>query len=162
MKGSRRLDRMVLSALVAASVMVAIAQAEGAHQCDGMPCRSNGAPYLNDKGAIVIYPGERLMIAFEIENGKIVSAVPKPVGEQLSNAVEVSFEAFEGGMMLTLENRLPGEIKYDTRMKVPDDRLVYTSTCPVRAGLSAFENWSHPIKFLALSNFRYSTGGGCE
>jgi hypothetical protein len=127
-----------------------------------MPCRSNGAPYLNDKDAVVIYPGEHFAIVFEIENGKIVNAVPKPLGGQLSNAVEVGFEAFEGGMMLTLENRLPGEIKYDASMKVPDDRLVYTSTCPVRAGLSAFESWSHPIKFLELSNFRYSTGGACE
>lgn len=110
----------------------------------------------------MIYPGEHFMIAFEIEDGKIVNAVPKPLGGNLSNAVEVSFETFDSGMMLTLENRLPGEIKYDASMKVPDDRLVYTSTCPVRAGLSAFESWSHPIKFLELSNFRYSTGGACE
>lgn len=127
-----------------------------------MPCRSNGAPYLNDKGAVVIYPGEHFMIAFEIEDGKIVNAVPKPLGGNLSNAVEVSFETFDSGMMLTLENRLPGEIKYDASMKAPDDRLVYTSTCPVRAGLSAFESWPHPIKFLELSNFRYSTGSACE
>jgi len=127
-----------------------------------MPCRSNGVPYFGSKGAIVIYPGERFVITFEIENGKIVNAVPKPVGGQLSNAVEVSFAEIDGGMMLTLENHLPGDVKYDASMKAPDDRLVYTSSCPVGAGLSAFETWPHPIKALELSNFRYSTGSGCE
>lgn len=162
MKCSRRLYRVVLCVLVATSVVAAVAPADSSQQCGGMPCRSNGAPYLNDKGAVGIYPGEHFMIAFEIEDGKIVNAVPKPLGGNLSNAVEVSFETFDSGMMLTLENRLPGEIKYDASMKAPDDRLVYTSTCPVRAGLSAFESWSHPIEFLELSNFRYSTGGACE
>ncbi len=127
-----------------------------------MPCRSNGVPYLNEKGAIVIYPGEHFVITFETENGKIANAVPNPVGGQLSNAVEVRFEEIDSGMMLTLESHLPGDIKYDASMKVPDDRLVYTSSCPVGAGLSAFETWPHPIKFLKLSNFRYSTGGACE
>lgn len=162
MRGSLRLDRVVLSALVVASVTVAAAQADSSQQCDGMPCRSNGVPYLNNKGAIVIYPGERFMITFEIENGKIVNTVPKPVGGQPSNAVEVSFEQIESGMMLTLQNNLSADVKYDARMKAPDDRLLYTSSCPVGAGLAAFESWSHSIKFLELTNFRYSTGGGCE
>lgn len=152
----------MLSALVAASVTVAVAPADSSQQCGGMPCRSNGIPYLNNKGAIVIYPGERFVIAFEIENGKIVNAAPNPVGGQLSNAVEVSFEEIESGTMLTLENHLPGDVKYDANMAALDDRLVYTSSCPIGAGLSAFESWPHPIKFLELSNFRYSTGGACE
>lgn len=162
MKDLSRLDRVMLPALVIASVTVALAHADTSQQCGGMPCRSNGVPYLDDKGAIVIYPGEHFVIAFEIENGKIVNAVPNPTGGQLSNAVEVSFAEVEGGMMLTLENHLPSDVKYDASMRAPDDRLVYTSSCPVGAGLSAFESWPQPIKALELSNFRYSTGSACE
>ena len=54
---------------MAASVAVAAVQAEGSEQCGAMPCRSNGAPYVTDKGAIVIFPGEQFVIAFKIENG---------------------------------------------------------------------------------------------
>ena len=127
-----------------------------------MPCRSSGVPYVNDKGAIVIFPGENFVIAFEIENGKIVSAVPNPAGGQPSNAIEVSFKQIEIGMMLTLANHLPKTVKYDATMKAPDDRMVYTSSCPVRVGLSTFESWPHPIKFLELSNFRFQDPGPCE
>ena len=127
-----------------------------------MPCRSNGAPYVTDKGAIVIFPGEQFVIAFKIENGKIVGAEPYPAGGQLSNAIEVNFKEIDGGMMLTLANHLPNTVKYDAIMKAPDDKLVHTSSCPVDAGLSNFESWPHPIKFLELSNFRLLDGGSCE
>ena len=128
-----------------------------------MPCRSNGVPYVTDKGAIVIFPGEQLAIAFAIENGKIVNAQPNPVGGSLPNAVEVSFKQTDSGMMmLTVANNLSKTVKYDATMKAPDGRMVYTSSCPVDAGLSNFESWPHPIKLLELSNFRFQDGGACE
>ena len=152
----------VLSVLVAACAMAAVAQADSSKQCGAMPCRSNGAPYVTDKGAIVIFPGEQFVIAFKIENGKIVDAEPYPAGGQLSNAIEVNFKKVDSGMMLTLANHLPKKVKYDAIMKAPDNKLVYTSSCPIDAGLSSFEHWPHPIKFLALVNFRFHDGGRCE
>ena len=119
-------------------------------------------PYVTDKGAIVIFPGEQFVIAFEIENGKIVNAQPSPAGGSISDAVEVSFKQSDSGMMLTVANHLPKTVKYDATMKAPDDRMVYTSSCPVDADLSNFESWPHPIKFLELSNFRFQDGGSCE
>ncbi|HKP26261.1 MAG TPA: hypothetical protein VJV39_20505 [Dongiaceae bacterium] len=65
-------------------------------------------------------------------------------------------------MMLTVANNLSKTVKYDATMKAPDDRMVYTSSCPVDAGLSNFESWPHPVKFLELSNFRFQDGGSCE
>ena len=168
MKGSRRLGRAALSAL-AASVLLAACQADSSkqadstkqahssNQCGAMPCRSNGAPYVTDKGAIVIYPGEQFVIALKIENGKIVNAGPNLAGGQSANAIEIDI-----GMMLTIVNHLPSAIKDDATMKAPDGKLVYTSSCPVDAGLSNFEHWAHPIKFLELSNFRFQDGGACE
>jgi len=147
---------------MAASVTLATAQADSSKQCGAMPCRSNGVPYVTDKGAIVIYPGEQFVIVFEIENGKIVSAVPNPVGGQSANTIEASFKEIDSGMMLSLQSHLPMDVKYDAAMKAPDNRLVYTSSCPVRANLGAFEGWPHPIKFLVLSNFRFQDGGSCE
>jgi hypothetical protein len=126
-----------------------------------MPCRLNGVPYVTDKGAIVIYPGESFVIAFEIENGKIVNAVPSPAGGQLANTIEVGFKEIDSGMMLTLQSHLPMDVKYDATMKAPDNRLVHTSSCPVRASLGVYEGWPHSIKFLELSNFRFQDGGRC-
>ncbi|HKP26260.1 MAG TPA: hypothetical protein VJV39_20500 [Dongiaceae bacterium] len=71
--------------------MAATAQGDSSKQCGAMPCRSSGAPYVTDEGAIVIFPGEQFAIAFEVENGKIVGAQPNSAGGSLSNAVEVSF-----------------------------------------------------------------------
>ena len=127
-----------------------------------MLCRSNGVPYVTDKGAIVLFPGESFVIAFEIENGKIVNAQPVPAGGSRSDVVEVSFKQIDSGTMLTIANNLPKMVKYDATMKAPDDRMVYTNSCPVDAGLSNFESWPHPVKFLELSNFRFQDEGPCE
>ncbi|WP_119302705.1 hypothetical protein [Dongia deserti] len=145
-----------------ASMMAATAQGDSSRQCGAMSCRSNGVPYINDKGAIVIFPGEQFVIAFEIQDDKIVSAVPKPTGGHLPNAIEVSFKEIDSGMMLSLQSHLPMDLKYDAAMKAPDNRLVYTSSCPVRASLGSYESWPHPIKFLELSNFRIQDGGPCQ
>lgn len=137
-------------------------QTDSSKQCGAMPCRSNGEPYVTGDGAIVIFPGETFVIAFAVESGKIVGAQPNPVGGSLSNAVEVSLKQVDSGMMLTVANNLSKAVKYDATMKAPDDRMVYTSSCPVDAGLSNFESWPHPIKFLELSNFRFENGHTCE
>jgi hypothetical protein len=144
------------------STIAATAQGDSSKQCGAMPCRSNGVPYVTDKGAIVIHPGEQFVIAFEIENGKIVSAVPGPASGQPTNTMDVSFKEIDSGMMLTLQSHLPMDVKYDAMMKAPDNRLVYTSSCPVRANLGVYEGWPHTVKFLELSNFRFQDGGSCE
>ena len=154
--------RLLSTAAGLLAIAAAVTSSATGDTCGAMPCRSNGAPYINEKGSIIIYPGEHFAIAFKIENGKIVGAVPEPAGSQRANAVEVSFEQTETGMMLSLESRLASTIKYDATMKAPDDRLVYTSTCPVEAGLSAFESWPHAIKFMEPSNFRFQQDGPCE
>jgi len=156
------LGRAALSALMAASVTLAACQTDSSKQCGTMPCRSNGVPYVTDEGAIVIFPGENFVIAFAVEGGKIVGAQPNPVGGSLSNAVEVSFKQVDSGTTLTVANNLSKAVKYDATMKAPDNRMVYTSSCPVDAGLSNFESWPHSIKFLELSNFRFQDGGACE
>jgi hypothetical protein len=127
-----------------------------------MPCRSNGVPYVNDNGAVIIYPGEHFAIAFKIENGKIVGAEPRPVDGELTNALELNFTQEGNGMFLTMGSHLAETVKVDATMKAPDDRLVYTSTCPIEAGMTNFENWAHTIKFLELSNFRFAKPGSCE
>ena len=124
-----------------------------------MPCRANGEPYVNDKHAIVIYPGEHFAIDVTIENGKVIAVAPRPAEGDLANTVELSFSGNGNSMNLTVQSHLASTIKYDATMKGPDDRLVYTSSCPVRAGLAAFEGWPHSIKFLELSNFTFQGEG---
>jgi hypothetical protein len=129
--------------------------------CGAMACRANGAPYVNDKGAIVIYPGEHFAVAFTIENHKIMSAAPKPVDGQVANTIELNFARDGNGMLLTLQSNLSDTVKYDTTMKAPDNRMVYTSSCAVDAGRQNYESWPHEIKFLDLSNFRFENEHVC-
>jgi hypothetical protein len=138
------------------------APGDSSRQCGAMPCRSNGVPYVTDKGAIVIYPGESFAIVFEIEDGKLVNAQPVPAGGSRSDVVEVSFKQIDSDMMLTVANNLSKLVKYDATMKAPDDRMVHTSSCPVDAGLSNFEQWPHPIRFLELSNFMFQDERSCK
>jgi hypothetical protein len=145
-----------------ASTTAAATPADSSRHCGAMPCRSNGVPYVTDKGAIVIYPGESFAIVFENEDGKLTNAQPVPAGGSRSDVVEVSFNQIDSGMMLTVANNLSKLVGYDATMKTPDDRMVYTSSCPVDAGLSNFEHWPHPIKFLELSNFRFQDEKSCK
>src|SRR5688572_7797479 len=98
---------MRFAAVLVAAILPTVVDAQ---ECGAMPCRSNGKPYVTDKGAIVIYPGERFVIGFKIEDGKIAGAEPIPAGGSLSNAVEVSFTQIDSGMMLTVASHLPSTL----------------------------------------------------
>lgn len=145
--------RRVLSAAMAAALMLS-APLASAEECGAMPCRANGAPYITDKGALIIFPGEHFAVEFSSGDGQLQLVQAKPISDATAALMELKFSATDSGMILTVMNPLSQDIKYDAVMKAPDDKLVYTSSCPVRAGLSTFESWPHAIKFLALSNFR--------
>jgi hypothetical protein len=118
-----------------------------------VPCRANGAPYVTEKDAVVIYPGESFAVAVDVDRGKV--ADPRPASDEGEpGTIALKFSAIDSGMMLTITNNLAGMVKYDATMKGPDGRVVYTSSCPIDAALTNFESWPHPIKYLELTNFR--------
>ena len=154
--------RSVVAAIsIAAALCPFVAHAEG---CGAMPCRANGAPYVTDRNAVVIYPGEKFAVPVDVAGGKIGDAKPaSEAGE--SGTITLDFKTIDTGMMLVVDNHLAETLKYDATMKGPDGRRVYTSSCPVTAGLSAFEGWPHTIQYLELSNFRLLPEGAehrCE
>lgn len=148
----------VLSAAMTAALMLGAPQAM-AQECGAMPCRANGAPYVTDKGVLVIFPGEHFAVEFSETGGHLKPGQAKPLSDATGTFVELSFSATDSGMLLTVKNALSQAVKYDAVMKAPDDKLVYTSSCPVRAGMSTFESWPHVIKYLELSNFRLLADG---
>ena len=57
--------------------------------------------------------------------------------------------------MLSTKNHTDQMVKFDAFIKLPDGRLVATSSCPIMAKIGSFEMWSDDISYLELRNFRF-------
>ena len=50
------------------------------------------------------------------------------------------------GMMLTVQNKMKRDVSMEALMSLPGRKGVFkTSIVPIKAGLSDFESWPHPI-----------------
>ncbi len=134
------------------------------------------APYINDKGAIFIYPGEEIGVALTKQdealgqpalatvtdpNGPVALEFPHPDAANLT----FKFHEMDGkpDMLLTVDNRIDAVVKYDLVMYVAARdgyRGVRTSACglmPPQGGQKSFmgfEHWPNPILMLAITNIR--------
>ena len=142
--------RLIGTIVVAAAALCPLAAS--AEACGALPCRANGEPYVTDKNTIIIYPGESFAVQIDIARGKVGRA--QPVTAEETGTITLDFKPQDAGMILIVHNHLADIVKYDATMKGPDGRLVYTSSCPVGAGMGSYEGWPHPIQYLELSNFR--------
>lgn len=147
-----------LTSLFVSLAFAAAAQAAEAPSCGDLPCRANGLAYVSETGGIVIMPGEAFLVELKIEEGRITAATPRAANANVANAIELKFHA-DKGMMLQLTSRVDHTIKVDMFMKLPDGRLVPTSSCPVIRRMGSFEMWQDRIVFLELRNFRILSGG---
>ena len=104
---------------------------------------------------ISILPGDELLIEAEVLEGdfvgnfKQVSEVKNP-----EKTIRLSFTQMDTsvGMMLSVKNPFPFHIKYHLNMIDFSGNPHQTSSCPVRANISVFESWPHPIPELILSD----------
>jgi hypothetical protein len=133
-------------------------------------------PYFDDKGTLIIFPGETITLSYTGDDAKlehpVLSSVIDPAGPvelPPSSGTTVSFrlEQMDGksDMMLTTTNTTGAIVKFDTVMFVPDPasgnaRGSRTTTCPVlppqgvAPGFSGFENWPQPVVMLLIGNIR--------
>lgn len=107
---------------------------------------------------ISILPGDKLFIEAEVLNGnllgnfKLVNEIKNP-----NKTIQFSFTQMDSsvGMMLSVKNPFSSSIKYHLNMIDFSGKLHQTSSCPVKAKISVFESWPHPIPELILTDMRF-------
>jgi hypothetical protein len=138
-------------------------------------------PYLDDKGDVILYPGETITLAIS-KNGNGIAPptllkVTDPdgavnLGILPASDSTLSFELRQNdenpGMRLIVTNVAPVQVKYDAVMFVPTQKGIQpmrTSSCPVlppqlsAKSFSVFESWPQPITMLVISNIRAMAPG---
>ncbi|GAB3790181.1 hypothetical protein [Dyella agri] len=117
---------------------------------------------------LVIIAGQTLNIEADrvgsgLTNFKVVDSVQHPE-KTLTLSLE---QTADGTMLLKLSNPYNQPLKFDMgMMRLDDERLLKTSSCPVMAGGSSFETWQEPIFQVVLANARFldkgSAGSVCS
>jgi hypothetical protein len=114
-------------------------------------------PYVH-RGNVYLFKDDEFGLTLDIENNSVRSVkyqkdVKKAdVTLKLTQQVQPDGAAF---MMLHIHNNTKHTLDLDALMTVPDQKGVgKTNILPVRAGLSGFETWPHPILQLVLRNIR--------
>ncbi|WP_333609109.1 hypothetical protein [Arsukibacterium sp.] len=110
---------------------------------------------------ISILPGDELLIEAEVLEGnrlgnfKQVAEIQNP-----EKTIRFSFTQMDSGigMMLSVKNPFPFNIKYHLNMIDFSGKPHQTSSCPVRANISVYEMWPHPIPELMLTNMHIQKG----
>src|SRR5262245_17003695 len=120
--------------------------------------RFEKAPYFAES-TVFLFAGDHVGINVTVD-GDEISAVSYQ--KDVANA-DVTFKLTQQklrgkpAMMLVVQNKLKHPLSLDAFMTVPGRQGIYkTNILPVRAGLSNYESWPHPIVQLALKNFRFA------
>jgi hypothetical protein len=134
-------------------------------------------PYFDDKGTLIIFPGESITLSYADDDAKlehpVLSSVIDPAGPvelpPPASKANITFELKQmygkPDMMLSVTNTTRATVKFDTVMFVPDPasgnaRGSRTTACPVlpppgsAPSFSDFENWPQPIVMLLIGNIR--------
>ena len=104
---------------------------------------------------VLIHPGEVLYALFDQSANvlKLVS-VSKEKNEQAQLILTMG-DFKEGLLMLKAQSKFTSDLSYKAQMRMlSKNRRAETSMIPIRAGLSSFESWPHPIEELALYDFQ--------
>jgi len=105
---------------------------------------------------VLIHPGERFYVQFD-ESGaalKVVSIKKEPNAQAQLVVTMEPFDKEKKLLMFSAESKFKKDLVYKAEMRLLSrNRRADTSMAPVRAGLSTFESWPHPIEELALYGF---------
>lgn len=93
----------------------------------------------------------------DVQGDRLINLRVIPQAEAAKDALLFNFaETPIGGkpaMVLKVTNHFSRPLKYHAGMQLLGHRGVTpTSSCPVRAGLLAFETWPHPIVFMLVKD----------
>lgn len=128
--------------------------------------KTQGFPYTDPGGNVIIYPGEALEVAFDqadIAHPTFAGVVPNAsVSAPGTLTLEFAQMAGQPYMTLMLNNATGVALRYDAMIYVPARegmQVVRSSSCPVLSGMTNTESWPHPVVMVELSNFRVEPVG---
>ena len=147
------------------------------HICEQKQCRGKGVikiridqtQYLEidlagtviaHESNISIYPGETYSISARIKNGQIVDLTPVKGMPDRAKHLRVSFvqQASQDGelsSLLQVFNPFEYPLRYEAYIDFDgSNNFVYTSSCPVKPGLTTYEHWPRAIVHLVMTNVR--------
>mgnify|MGYP001214819964 CR=1 FL=1 len=113
------------------------------------------------KGAITL-DGKPVFLVVKVTDKKVVSFAPAT--EKTANLIVRFAQHDEEATLIVFESKLSLDIKLDLYLSKDRERFVYTSSCPVAAKKSLFENWPYFVPFVVVSAIRVSPAGAhtCE
>jgi len=105
---------------------------------------------------VLIHPGEDLFVCFDESTPglKLISVSKEKTDKaQISLSMAV-FDKENRIQLLVVKSSFSKNLFYKAEMRLlTKNRRMETSVVPVRANLSSFESWPHPIEELALYGF---------
>lgn len=105
-----------------------------------------------------VAPSDDLLLSVSLDDGE-VKGVMEAQGDEAS-ALKFSMSRMgENATMMSVENQLDQIVKFDLYMIDYRGKEHYTSSCPVMAGGSVFENWPHRIPRIVVRNIRVLADG---
>jgi hypothetical protein len=114
-------------------------------------------PYVH-QGDVYLFKGDDFGLMLDIQNDSVRSVKYQKDVKKADVTLTFTQEVETDGtalMMLHIHNNTKKTLSFDALMTVPGHKeIAETSIIPVRAGLSGFETWPHPIVQLVLQNIR--------
>ena len=124
--------------------------------CASNPTKEAPTPFSTSNNQMIeINSNQQLFVEVTIENEKVTQLTPVTEIKNPQITLTLNFEPLDKGMLLTVDNPFPQDIKYSIDMIDKKGNPYKTSSCPVIAGGSVFENWSHPIPKLQITNLHF-------
>lgn len=110
---------------------------------------------------VIVMAGQTVYVEAEVAGDRLVNLVAVNTVTRPERTITAKFEQnAKGGMLLTLHNPFPKELKFNMgMMPLKSERLVKTSSCPVGAGIHLLEHWPFPIFQVVLGNPRLLNAG---
>jgi hypothetical protein len=111
---------------------------------------------------VILEPGDDIYVTGDERDGRLVNLRRvDPPGGGATNVIHLRYkqdQLLNGAfvMMLELQSSFPRVLVYLAAAMGPANPMFFTSTCPVKPGITASEMWPQPLWQVLLSNFRAS------
>lgn len=119
------------------------------------------SPYLSGPNVLQLYPGEKVLIEVEQNNGVIGTMKAVKENRNPDKTLEISFSQNAEnnthiGMMLKVQNPFKMDLSYSAMiLLMRSNKWVGTTIIPVKAGLASFEMWPDIIVSIGLGGWLF-------
>jgi hypothetical protein len=118
------------------------------------------APFVGPKNTIQIYPGEKVFIEIDQQDGVIEKMTAVKENSHPEKTITISFKQVVKkkvceSTMLSVENPFPYKLVYGAMILSLKGKWVETDVYPVEAGLSGYEVWPYVVVSVGLAKWKF-------